>query len=113
MKLREPGGVVVVNPPAPDAPVVSVASTAAAAKAPPEAQPSREALEQAIERANRQIASVAPSLEFEIDAHSHEVVIRLVDREDRSVLRQVPTPEMLAIARALERMQSMLVRVRA
>ena len=79
----------------------------------PASEPARAELEQAIERANRQIASLAPSLEFEIDPHTHDVVIRLVDRQDQRVLRQVPSPEMLAIAKALERMQSLLVRARA
>ena len=36
-----------------------------------------------------------------------------LDRVDQQVLRQVPSPEMLAIARALERMQTLLVRARA
>jgi flagellar protein FlaG len=95
-----------------DAPPVAGAPATPSAVA-PVAEPARAEVEQAVERANRQIASVAPALEFEIDPDTSAVVIRLVDRHDQSVLRQVPSPEMLAIAKALERMQSMLVRVRA
>ena len=75
--------------------------------------PTREQLEQAVAQANRQMNAIAPSLQFEIDPETRTVVIRLVDREDQRVLRQVPSAEMLAIARALERMQALLVRTRA
>ena len=113
MRIREvdvalPGMAAAVE----DAPPVTGAAATPSAAA-PVAEPARAEVEQAVERANRQIASVAPSLEFEIDPDTRAVVIRLVDRHDQSVLRQVPSPEMLAIAKALERMQSMLVRVRA
>ena len=102
----------------PAAAVEASAPPAAGAKVTPSAdapvaEPARAEVEQAVERANRHIATVAPALEFEIDPDTNAVVIRLVDRNDQSVLRQVPSPEMLAIAKALERMQSMLVRVRA
>jgi flagellar protein FlaG len=101
-------GVTVIEDSAPP-----VASKAPAVKVAEPAMPAREDVEAAVERANRHIAVVAPSLEFEIDANTQQLVIRLVDRADRSVLRQVPSPEMLAIAKALDRMQAMLVRVRA
>ena len=79
----------------------------------PVAAVTRDQIEQAMAQANRQMSTVAPSLQFEIDPDTHDVVIRLVDREDQRVLRQVPSAEMLAISRALERMQSLLVRTRA
>ena len=113
MKIGEAGsltvsGVTVIENTAP-----TVATEAPAVKVAAPAAPAREDVEAAVERANRQIAVVAPSLEFEIDANTQQLVIRLVDRADRSVLRQVPSPEMLAIAKALDRMQALLVRVRA
>jgi len=76
-------------------------------------EPTRGQLEQAVAQANRQMTAVAPSLQFEIDPDTQVVLIRLVDRQDQRVLRQVPSVEMLAIARALERMQALLVRTRA
>ena len=76
-------------------------------------EPTHAQLTHAVASANRQMSAVAPSLEFEFDPDTHNVVIRLVDRLDQRVLRQVPSPEMLAIARALDRMQTLLVRTRA
>ena len=85
--------------------------TAAVTPTPPE--PTRVEIEQAVSRANEHMTAIAPSLQFEVDPETQKVVIRLVDRQDQRVLRQVPSPEMLEIARALERMQALLVRTRA
>ena len=49
----------------------------------------------------------------ELDPDTRAVVVRLIDRQDNRVLRQVPSPEMLAIAKALDRMQGMLLQSRA
>lgn len=102
--------------PAPDVPAAAAVAPAAAAAtedAPAAGLPARQAVERAVSRANEQIASVAPALQFEVDPRTHEVVIRLIDRQDQHVLRQIPAPEMLEIARALERMQSTLLRGKA
>jgi flagellar protein FlaG len=88
-------------------------NAASANRAPAAPEPTRGQVEQAVSRANEQMGAVAPSLQFEIDPDTQQVVIRLVDRQDQRVLRQVPSEEMLAIARALERMQALLVRTRA
>ena len=74
---------------------------------------SRAAVEQAVAKANRQMSVVAPALQFEVDPDLGQVIVRLVDRQSQNVLRQVPSPEMLAIARALDRMEALLVRARA
>ena len=98
------------------APASDAAAPAKAVKeveaAQPPAQPTRAEVEAAVQQANRQMSAVAPSLQFEIDPDTAKVVIQLVDRQDQRVLRQVPSVEMLAIARALERMQTMMVRSR-
>ena len=99
-------------PVAPDA-TRSAKPAGAASAAPAVPAPTRGEVEQAVSSANEQMHSIAPSLQFEIDADTQQVVIRLVDRQDQRVLRQVPSAEMLAIARALERMQALLVRTRA
>jgi flagellar protein FlaG len=73
-------------------------------------QATAEQVRAAVANANRHIRSYSQALEFEVDPDTDKIVIRLVDTQDRRVLRQVPSQEMLAIARALERMQSRLVR---
>jgi flagellar protein FlaG len=112
-----------ISPPDGSTPAGLVAAEGASPSPPPpaaeEAQSdsspptSRSEIARLVEQANRQMASVTPALEFRIDPDTERVVIRLVDRQDQQVLRQVPAPEMLAIARALDRMQTLLLRTRA
>jgi flagellar protein FlaG len=56
----------------------------------------------AIEEAGRRLAQKASELTFEFDDASGRVVVKLVDARTREVLRQIPSEEALAIARALE-----------
>lgn len=75
--------------------------------------PAPEAVKHAVAKANDALHALFQAVEFEYDAEAHITVIRLVDTQDKQVLRQIPTPEMLEISRALERMQTMLVRGKA
>jgi len=112
--IRHSDGPVSALPPLPASPdAAKSARPGAAAVTPAAPEPTRVEIEQAVARANEQMTAIAPSLQFEVDPDTQQVVIRLVDRQDQRVLRQVPSPEMLEIARALERMQALLVRTRA
>ena len=80
-------------------------------KVPP--PPSRAEVQAAVDKANASLSTMDHALEFTIDPDTRAVVVRLIDRQDNRVLRQVPSPEMLAIAKALDRMQGMLLQSRA
>jgi flagellar protein FlaG len=67
----------------------------------------------AAQAANEALVQRQAALEFTVDADTHRVVVRLVDTQERKVLRQVPSEEMLAIAKAVERMELTLLRNRA
>ena len=79
----------------------------------PAPAPTRAEVQVAVDQANATLASMDHALEFTIDPDTRAVVVRLIDRQDNRVLRQVPSPEMLAIAKALDRMQGMLLQSRA
>ncbi len=51
------------------------------------------------------------ALEFVVDGD--RTIVKVIDRQTRAVLRQIPAPEMIAIGRALERMQGILIRLKA
>jgi flagellar protein FlaG len=72
-----------------------------------------EQLQQAVDSVNKFIEPAARNLEFEIDAQSGRTVMKLVDKETGSVLRQLPTEEMLAIARALDKLSGLVIRLKA
>jgi flagellar protein FlaG len=73
----------------------------------------RESVEAAVTRANEVLAAREPALQFRVDTDTHAVVVQLVDTENHEVLRQVPSEEMLAIAKAIDHMEIALLRQQA
>lgn len=90
-------------------PLVEVKPAVDPAAAPP---PAGE-VQVAVTQANRTMAALSAALMFEVDAETHTTVVKVVDTSDNRVLRQIPSQEMLDIARALDRLQGMLVRDQA
>ena len=88
------------------------AATVRADKGAPSKPPPRE-IEAAVVAANKAVRSLAATLEFEVDTDTDTIVIRLVDNSDHTVLRQVPSEEMLKIAKAIDRIQGLLLRQEA
>ena len=64
----------------------------------------------AIHAANQQVQTVATNLKFEKDSTSGKLVVRVVDSETQQILRQMPSEEMLAMSKALDRLQGLMVR---
>lgn len=56
----------------------------------------------AAQEASRRLAEKASELTIEFDDVLGRMVFRLVDTRTREVVRQIPSEEVLAIARALE-----------
>lgn len=75
--------------------------------------PTRADVKAAVETVNAALAAMNRSLEFSIDPDTHAVIVRLIDTQDNQVLRQVPSREMLAIAKAIDQWQGLLLRQRA
>ena len=65
-------------------------------------------LQAAIIAANRALQVMNRGLEFELDPQSGRLITRLIDTSDNEVLRQIPSEEMLRIARALDRVEGLL-----
>lgn len=74
--------------------------------------PERARLAEAVERANRLITGAASNLNFRIDQDTGKAVVRVVDAETGALLRQIPPEEMLAIAKALDRMQGLMINLK-
>ena len=86
---------------------------APAAAAPQAAAPARADVEAAAAVANAALATHDAALQFAVDPDTRAVVVRLVDTRDNQVLRQVPSEEMLAIAKSIDRMELALLRNQA
>jgi flagellar protein FlaG len=78
----------------------SSADRASAEAARPSA-PSAAELRKAVEQANQQLDEKSSELSFQLDDDTGSVVVKLVDTKTKEVLRQIPSPEALAIAKAL------------
>ena len=65
-------------------------------------------VEKAVERLNQLMTSHQCSLRFEIDASSGRTVITVINDATKEVVRQIPSPELLQIARNLDDLGSLI-----
>ena len=75
--------------------------------------PSSEQLTQAVKQIQDVIKQTAQSLQFSIDKDSGMTVVKVVDTESKKVIRQIPSEEVMAIAKALDKLQGLLVKQQA
>lgn len=73
------------------------------------AVPSQKELEAAVEQLNKSVQSKSQSLEFSIDNDSKRTIVKVIDQHTKEVLRQIPTPEALQIAKSLDTGKGMLI----
>ncbi|MGN6388874.1 MAG: flagellar protein FlaG [Burkholderiaceae bacterium] len=102
------------QPPAqPAAPAPAVQAAAAvqteAAVTQVAAVPSAEQLQEAIKSINKTLKGVNQDLEFSIDADTRRTILKVVDQQTGEVIRQLPSEEALEIAKALDRLQGLLL----
>jgi flagellar protein FlaG len=86
-------------------PVLAVKPTAETAN--------RETVKQATEMINKAIQSLSRNLMFTVDEESKENVVKVMDMETGEVIRQIPSEETLAIAKALDKFQGMIIQQKA
>jgi flagellar protein FlaG len=78
----------------------------------PVMRPAERSVERAVSVVSQMLSPLARGLEFATD-DGGDMVVRVVDRDTNEILRQIPSREMLAIARALDRVQGLLIQARA
>lgn len=75
------------------------------------AQPvSNEQLEAAVKSVANYIKPFNNNLEFSINKDTDQIVTRVVDSTTKEVIRQIPSEEMLAIAKALDSIKGLFVK---
>ena len=99
------------------APAAPVQNRGAAPEATPPpaatAQPSAEQVKQAVNDVQNAVKSVAQNLQFSVDKDTGQTIIKVVDASTQEVIRQIPAQEILAIAKAVDQMQGLLLRQKA
>ncbi len=88
------------------------AQTAPVEKTAQPAQPQvdTQAVKAAVEASNRVVQTLQSKIEFVTDDSSGRLLVKVIDPSNDQVIRQIPSEEMLAISRALDRMQGLLVK---
>ena len=71
-------------------------------------QPSESEIQEAIDEVRRVIEPVARNLRFSVDDDTNLTLIKVVDSATDEVIRQIPSEEMVAIAKAIDKLQGML-----
>ncbi|MBU0593932.1 MAG: flagellar protein FlaG [Gammaproteobacteria bacterium] len=70
-------------------------------------------LKQATEKLNQAMKMMASNLQFTVDEDTGMDVVKVVDTDTKEVIRQFPSEEVIAIARAFDQLQGLLVRDKA
>jgi flagellar protein FlaG len=83
------------------APKQLVPTTDAAESPAPVQALSHEDVEKTVDEIRRHIAPVDQNLLFTIDKETGKTIVRLIDSSTKEILRQIPSEELVAIARAL------------
>ncbi len=78
-----------------------------------EIQPSRQELDKAVKAVNEFVGSVNNSLKFSVDEDTGQTVVKVIDNVTKEVIKQVPSQEMVEIAKALDNLKGLLVQQKA
>jgi len=78
-----------------------------------QAQPSPEQVQQAVIEVRKIVEPVARNLQFSIDKETGKTIIKVVDATTNEVIRQIPGDEIVAIAKAIDRMRGLLLHQQA
>lgn len=77
-------------------------------------QPSnKEQLEAAVKAVNDFLKPLNNSLQFNIDDDTGKIIVKVVDSTTNEVIKQFPSDEMLAIAKAIDNMKGLLIQQKA
>ena len=74
-------------------------------QAQPGTMPTRQQLTDTVQELNQHLANYETNLQFEIDDQYQQVVVRIVDRETKEVVRQIPSERTLALAKFFKEME--------
>lgn len=74
---------------------------------------SREQLNSAVKATKDFVGTVNSSLEFSVDDDTGSTVVKILDKETKEVIRQIPSEEMLSIAKALDTIKGLLLHQKA
>ena len=75
--------------------------------------PSAGELQKALEEVAKAVAPMAQSLQFSLDKDSGKTVVKVMDTDTNEVIRQIPSEEVLAISKAVDKLKGLLIKQQA
>lgn len=69
-------------------------------------------VDQAVQKINDTLQTLSQKLEFSVDKETDAFVVKVVDKETKEVIRQIPSEEMLNLAKALDKLQGLIIKDR-
>lgn len=69
---------------------------------------STEQARKSLDEINKVLASMSISVQFQIDPNYKDVIVKVVDQESGKVVRQIPTVEVVRIAKAMDNLKGLL-----
>ena len=79
----------------------------------PAPAPTKDQVEQAAVRVKEALRGTTSRLEIEIDSDLHKVVVKILNGESGEIIRQIPSQELLDLAKQLGDPKGLLIRERA
>lgn len=73
-------------------------------------EPNTKQVESAVEKLNKFVKTSSSDVQFSVDEESGIRIISVVDKETKEVIRQMPTKEVVEMARALDKLQGLLIK---
>jgi len=70
----------------------------------------RKELEAATQSVREFVRPINSNLEFSVNDDTGQLVVRIIDRTTKEVIRQMPSEEMLAVAKALDSIKGLFVK---
>lgn len=74
---------------------------------------SKEQLKAAVKSVQEYIQPTNDALEFSLSDETGGIVVKIIDRDTKEVIRQMPSEEMIAIAKALDSIKGLFVKQNA
>lgn len=91
----------------------AIQETSAAANAAGTQPVSSEQLSAAIDSVREYIQPFNSDLQFSVNDETNRVIVTVVDSETKEVIRQIPSEEMLAMAKALDNIKGLFIKQQA
>lgn len=79
----------------------------------PDSPANRDELFKAIKATNEFVGNINDNLQFSVDHDTGKTIVKVIDTNTKEVIKQIPSEEMIAIAKALDKLKGLLVQQKA